>query len=69
MTAIYPHCGCPPDGADRYTGAVCTVANLVCRNADCIDYGTHRRGLVDDCCNWCGEKYTPLALDPLRGAR
>lgn len=59
--ALYPDCGCPPDKPG--------VLNLVCRNADCIDYGTHRRGLAGDGCQWCGQLYTPLASDPLRGAR
>lgn len=43
--------------------------NVVCRNADCINYGTHRRGLTDDRCGWCGEPYKRLSEDALKGAR
>lgn len=60
---LYPDCGCRPERADSL------IVNVVCRNGDCIDYGTHRRGLTDDRCQWCGDPYTLLAHDPLRGAR
>lgn len=59
--SLYPDCGCPPVREP--------VVNLVCRNADCLDYGTHRRGLVGDCCQWCGDGFRALSEDPLRGAR
>jgi hypothetical protein len=58
---LYPYCGCPPDSPG--------VTNLVCRNPDCIDYGTHRRGLLFDCCQWCGDTFTLLDIDVFKGAR
>jgi len=61
----YPDCGCPPD-PPTFDGG---IFNVVCRNADCCDYGTHRRGWIDDRCQWCGHEYVPLYRDPFRGAR
>lgn len=58
---LYPSCGCPPDTHP--------IMNVVCRNADCIDYGAHRRGYQDDHCQWCRTLYTLLFVDPLKGAR
>lgn len=61
MTGLYPDCGCRKETPG--------VVNVVCRNAECADYGCHRRGLPDDRCIWCGEPYTHLAHDPFKGAR
>ena len=59
---LYPDCGCRPERDG--------VINVVCRNPDCVDYGTHRRALYDgDHCQWCGAPFTPLVDDLLRGAR
>jgi hypothetical protein len=66
---LYPDCGCPPAGRDTWTGVENEITNVVCRNADCLDYGTHRRGGYEDRCGLCGERYTLLEFDPLRGAR
>lgn len=65
---LYPDCGCPPD-RHTHDAVVFGIVNVVCRNPECIDYGTHRRGLDDDHCQWCGDKYTLLANDPFKGAR
>jgi hypothetical protein len=62
--ALFPDCGCPPDSH----GSI-TLTNLVCRNPECRDYGTHRRGVKGDHCNFCGDLFVPLAADPFKGAR
>lgn len=61
MALLYSECGCRNESKH--------VGNYVCRNADCIDYGTHRRGMEGDRCNWCGVPYVRLSADLLKGAR